>query len=211
MLLPTSSPSPASPETGSFSLQAYIWCYPAGFVPSRLLGLPLAAIHAPVPGYASKLEKSMDRYFSRLKVGRVVTRTNVSLFLIPLSRVSCQPVQTDSPSTTYSGVSPRLPPSGRTASMARITSTRTGIRLPRIGRLTSRNAICDVSCKRSLPCRSQGEGYWDCICTRTHSLKLRTRTEGTLVETCVRLLRAWQGGMCRRWQDIRGLWCGVTR
>jgi hypothetical protein len=77
MLLP-SSPSSPSEDNTPFSLQAYIWCYPAGFVPRNLLGLPLAAIHAPVPGYASKLEKSMDRYFSRLEVGRVVTRTNVS-------------------------------------------------------------------------------------------------------------------------------------
>jgi hypothetical protein len=81
MLLSSPSASSSSPEIGTFSLQAYIWCYPAGFVPSNLLGLPLAAIHAPVPGYASKLEKSMDRYFSRLEVGRVVTRTNVRLSL----------------------------------------------------------------------------------------------------------------------------------
>jgi hypothetical protein len=74
MLLP-SSPDDQAP----FSLQAYIWCYPAGFVPSNLLGRPLAEIHAPVPGYASKLEKSVDRYFSRLEAGRAVTRTNVSL------------------------------------------------------------------------------------------------------------------------------------
>jgi hypothetical protein len=37
------------------------------------------AIHGPVPGYAAKLEKSMDRYFASLPFGKVVQRANWSI------------------------------------------------------------------------------------------------------------------------------------
>jgi hypothetical protein len=40
--------------------------------------MKLRDIHGPVPGYKEKLEKSMDRFFEKLEVGRVVRRSNVS-------------------------------------------------------------------------------------------------------------------------------------
>ena len=59
-----------------YVLQAFVTAFPAGFRTRAKLGLRLADIHGPVPGYAEKLEKSMDRFFASLVVGRVVKRWN---------------------------------------------------------------------------------------------------------------------------------------
>lgn len=78
ILLPTQSPN-KPPEDQKYHLSAYITCYPSGFDPAQKLGLQLSTIHAPVPGYSEKLEKSMDRFFSRIEVGKVVKRVNWSV------------------------------------------------------------------------------------------------------------------------------------
>jgi len=39
----------------------------------------LSGIHAPVPGYAAKLERSMDRYFATLPYGKLISRENWSI------------------------------------------------------------------------------------------------------------------------------------
>jgi len=41
--------------------------------------MKLAHIHAPVPGYSVKLEKSMDRFFAGFEFGKVVRRQNWSV------------------------------------------------------------------------------------------------------------------------------------
>jgi hypothetical protein len=56
---------------------AFVCCHPSGFDPSRKLGLLLRDIHGPVPGY-EKIGGSMERFFSKLEVGRLVKRMNVS-------------------------------------------------------------------------------------------------------------------------------------
>jgi hypothetical protein len=65
--------------TQNYILEAFVTCYPAGFNPRKKLGKRLAAIHAPVPGYPEKLEKSMDRCFEKLEVGQYVKRVNWSI------------------------------------------------------------------------------------------------------------------------------------
>jgi len=62
-----------------YHLEAFITCFPSGFRTKTKLSQPLSAIHAPVPGYETKLARSMDRFFARLSVGRVVRRTNWSV------------------------------------------------------------------------------------------------------------------------------------
>lgn len=59
-------------------LKAFVTCFPSGFNTRKKLDLKLRDIHTPVPGYKAKLEKSMDRWFSRLEAGTFVRRTNVS-------------------------------------------------------------------------------------------------------------------------------------
>ncbi|KAK3066300.1 hypothetical protein LTR53_017413 [Teratosphaeriaceae sp. CCFEE 6253] len=76
ILLPSSTSADGSPI---YHLEAFVTCFPAGFSTREKCGKPLATIHAPVPGYASKLERSMDRFFAKLEVGRIVRRTNWSV------------------------------------------------------------------------------------------------------------------------------------
>lgn len=56
---------------------AYVCCYCSGFDPSEKLDKLLVEIHEPVPSY-HKIGPSMERFFSRVKVGKNVKRVNVS-------------------------------------------------------------------------------------------------------------------------------------
>ncbi|KAK5007143.1 hypothetical protein LTR28_005641 [Elasticomyces elasticus] len=76
LLLPSRSHPSGAP---TYHLEAFITCFPSGFSTRKKLGQSLAGIHAPVPGYAAKLEKSMDRFFANLPVGKVVKRANWSI------------------------------------------------------------------------------------------------------------------------------------
>ncbi|PLB52842.1 hypothetical protein P170DRAFT_444739 [Aspergillus steynii IBT 23096] len=62
-----------------YVLRAYTACFPSGFNPAEKIGLRLASIHDPVPGYKEKLERSMDRFFARVEVGKFVQRVNWSV------------------------------------------------------------------------------------------------------------------------------------
>lgn len=73
LLLPSSKAEDGSPI---YHLEAFVTCFPSGFSTYEKLGLPLAQIHSPVPGYQAKLEKSMDRFFAKLECGRIVKRAN---------------------------------------------------------------------------------------------------------------------------------------
>lgn len=73
-----SSPSTEDGET-KYVLEAYQVCFPAGFDLRKKIGKKLAAIHDPVPGYKEKIEKSMDRFFEKLEVGKFVKRANWSI------------------------------------------------------------------------------------------------------------------------------------
>ncbi|KAI5360979.1 hypothetical protein Slin15195_G088890 [Septoria linicola] len=74
LLLLGSSTSPDGQPL--YHLQAFICCFPSGFSLRKKIGLPLSAIHIPVPGYKQKLEKSMDRFFAKLPTGKAVKRSN---------------------------------------------------------------------------------------------------------------------------------------
>jgi hypothetical protein len=71
--------SPKDTDQPKYVLQAYTACFPSGFNPREKLGLRLADIHGPVPGYKDKLERSMDRFFARIEVGKCVKRVNWSI------------------------------------------------------------------------------------------------------------------------------------
>ncbi|KJK80790.1 hypothetical protein H634G_03939 [Metarhizium anisopliae BRIP 53293] len=57
---------------------AFMCCFPSGFDPSEKFGNLLKDIHAPVPSY-SKIGASMERFFSKLQVGKSVKRLNWSV------------------------------------------------------------------------------------------------------------------------------------
>lgn len=64
---------------GAWRLSAASVCFPTRWDLPTKLGLPLTEIHAPVPGYEEALAASADRFFDRLRVGRIVWRVNWSL------------------------------------------------------------------------------------------------------------------------------------
>ncbi|KAK7514645.1 uncharacterized protein IWZ02DRAFT_430824 [Phyllosticta citriasiana] len=69
----------APERDNKYVLEAYSSCSPSFDQPSKL-NRKLADIHNPnVPGYAAKLELSMDRFFAKMPVGRVVKRHNWSI------------------------------------------------------------------------------------------------------------------------------------
>ncbi|KAL1866261.1 hypothetical protein Plec18167_009101 [Paecilomyces lecythidis] len=65
-----------SEDGDGLSLEGFVTCFPNGFDTSKKLNLKLRDIHKPVPQYKERLEKSMDRFFNKLKVGKVVKRAN---------------------------------------------------------------------------------------------------------------------------------------
>jgi hypothetical protein len=65
-----------STDGDGYVLKGYVTCFPSGFNTKEKFGLKLRDIHRPVPGYKEKIEKSMDRFFERLEVGKVVKRSN---------------------------------------------------------------------------------------------------------------------------------------
>ncbi|KOS46087.1 hypothetical protein ACN38_g3018 [Penicillium nordicum] len=77
ILLPELSPD--AEEQPKYVLQAYAVCFPGGFNTREKLGLRLVDIHVPVPRYREKMERSMDRFFGRLQVGKFVKRINWSI------------------------------------------------------------------------------------------------------------------------------------
>lgn len=72
----SSSSSTSDGEDRKYVLEAYATCFPSGFDTRTKLGARLSGIHEPVPGYKQKLEKSMDRFFDKLEVGKFVKRAN---------------------------------------------------------------------------------------------------------------------------------------
>ncbi|KAI4869178.1 hypothetical protein F4820DRAFT_43906 [Hypoxylon rubiginosum] len=57
---------------------AFLCCCPSGFDPAAKIGKLLKDIHGPVPSY-DKIGPSMERYFSRLEVGKSACRVNWSV------------------------------------------------------------------------------------------------------------------------------------
>lgn len=123
LLLPTASPnSPITPHKilptqtpeEPYHLHAFTLCYPSGFDTVQKLGLPLAAIHAPVPGYESKIAKSMDRFFASIPFGKIVKRANWSvqldsnLFHRDSNHISLSPSDNTMAPATYSATPSEL-------------------------------------------------------------------------------------------------------
>lgn len=54
-------------------------CFPTRWRLAEKLGRPLDAIHAPVPGFAARLGRPVERFFDRLAPGKAVWRANWSI------------------------------------------------------------------------------------------------------------------------------------
>lgn len=71
------------PQPSTYNLQSFSTTFPSGFSTLSKLSLSLSAIHAPVPAYAPKLSKSMDRFFARLPCGTLARRANWTITTTP--------------------------------------------------------------------------------------------------------------------------------
>jgi len=70
---------PDQRHDGRFVLGAGCVCAPSHWSLRDKLGLPITAIHARVPFYATELAKRVDTFLSRLRHGQVVARRNWSV------------------------------------------------------------------------------------------------------------------------------------
>ena len=71
------------PSPEGHRLIAGLLCFPTRWRLSDKIGRPLDAIHEPVPGYAERLSRQMDRLFSGLTPDRLLWRLNFSLLNSP--------------------------------------------------------------------------------------------------------------------------------
>jgi hypothetical protein len=58
---------------------AAVLCFPSRWRLLDKLGRPLAEVHGPVPQYADRLARPVDRFFRHLKAGHIASRLNWSL------------------------------------------------------------------------------------------------------------------------------------
>jgi hypothetical protein len=68
---------------GGWVLGAASVCFPSHWRVTEKLGLPLAAVHAPVPDYAAELAHRVDRFLGRMRAGRGVVRRNWTVHTEP--------------------------------------------------------------------------------------------------------------------------------
>lgn len=64
---------------GRYHLTAASLCSPSDWLLEEKFARPLAEIHAPIPGFDAGLTPRVDRFFQRLRPGRLVVRHNWSL------------------------------------------------------------------------------------------------------------------------------------
>tara|TARA_R110002012_G_scaffold295307_1_gene491770 strand:- start:427 stop:1344 length:918 start_codon:yes stop_codon:yes gene_type:complete len=68
-----------TPGEEGYVLHAASLCFPGRWVLAEKLGRPMMGIHEPVSGYAEKLGKPVDRFFTHLKADKPVARLNWSV------------------------------------------------------------------------------------------------------------------------------------
>lgn len=67
------------PYGDEYFFKAGVFAFAAGFDPKDKFNQPLTMIHAPIPGYESKLKLSMNRFFEKLEPRKFVLRSNFSV------------------------------------------------------------------------------------------------------------------------------------
>ena len=72
-----------APGPDGYTLEAASLCFPARWRLMDKMGLPMSAIHKPVPDYNEKLSRPVDSFFNRIDVDRPVWRVNWSLTTDP--------------------------------------------------------------------------------------------------------------------------------
>jgi hypothetical protein len=63
-------------SSGGFPIIAGVVCFPSGWSIAEKIGMPIQAVHAPVPKFDETMGRSTASLLDRLRVGRPVWRTN---------------------------------------------------------------------------------------------------------------------------------------
>ncbi|MFC4256586.1 DUF3445 domain-containing protein [Altererythrobacter xixiisoli] len=63
-------------DSGTYRLVGAAVAFPTDWHPRDKIGLPLAAIHAPIHGYAAQLARGVDHFMATLQPGRIFGRCN---------------------------------------------------------------------------------------------------------------------------------------
>jgi heme-dependent oxidative N-demethylase alpha subunit-like protein len=87
------------PRDGRWVLGAGSVCFPSHWSLPDKVGLPVAAVHAPVPDYAADLAERVDRFLDRLRVGRGTWRRNWTVHTSPDLHAPHRPPPPDPPVT----------------------------------------------------------------------------------------------------------------
>ena len=66
-------------ERGGWTLIAGSLCFPTTWRLQDKIGLPMSEIHAPVPGFAGRMDQRIARIFDHLRDGTLVERFNLSV------------------------------------------------------------------------------------------------------------------------------------
>lgn len=64
------------PDEDIYRLVGAAVAYPTDWHPSEKMGLPLAAMHAPIHGYQEQLASGVDHFMAKLKPGKIFGRCN---------------------------------------------------------------------------------------------------------------------------------------
>lgn len=101
------------PETGLYTLRAGMVMSSLGWTLGNKMGLPLAAIHSPVPDYQLKMQFSMDRYFSKTPTEKPIQRGSWGLEIhkplyMPPGDPHCKLRLAQNPSHTISDIHLRV-------------------------------------------------------------------------------------------------------
>ncbi len=83
----------------NYRLTAGAVCFPSNWRLADKIGHTLAEVHGPVPGYAEKLEKPVDRFFENLSAGAIVWRANWAIHDSPTLFKATHNSTTNDPTT----------------------------------------------------------------------------------------------------------------
>lgn len=98
-----------TPGEEGYVLHAASLCFPGRWVLAEKLGQPMMGIHEPVSGYAEKLGKPVDRFFTYLKADKPVSRLNWSILDDPaLFQTSGHSMTEEKPTITRESAGGRL-------------------------------------------------------------------------------------------------------
>ncbi len=93
-----------TPDEDVYRLIGAAVAYPTDWTVADKMGLPLAALHGPIHGYAEQLATGVDRFMAKLKAGPIYGRGN--WFIVDDGELRHLPGQAEGDRERFAGVTP---------------------------------------------------------------------------------------------------------